>query len=84
MIIFRIAEIMTRYKVTVADLANELEIQPNTVSQWRVGKSKPSIDKLNRIMNAIEDIGDSQQLELFPLNINDILSWKTEKQQKAN
>ena len=37
MIIFRITEIMARYKVSVVALSNELSIGTSAVSKWRQG-----------------------------------------------
>ena len=78
MIIFRITEMMARYRVSATALSVELDVTKGTVSQWRHGSSKPSLDRLDDIMDAIAKLGDKQQLNLFPLRLSDVLEWTTE------
>lgn len=79
MIIFRITEIMARYKVSVAALSDELHISKSAISKWRQGTATPCFDRLNQIMGALKKIGDDDQLELYPLQLSELLEWREEK-----
>ncbi|NEQ51857.1 MAG: helix-turn-helix transcriptional regulator [Leptolyngbya sp. SIO3F4] len=79
MLIFRITEIMARYKVSVVALSNELGIGTSAVSKWRQGAATPSFDRLNQVMNALKKIGDDEQLTLYPLQLSELLEWREEK-----
>ena len=83
MIIFRITEIMARYKVSVVALSNELSIGTSAVSKWRQGTATPSFDRLNQVMNALKTIGDDEQLKLYPLQLSELLEWREEKGEGA-
>ncbi|EKU99747.1 putative transcriptional regulator [Leptolyngbya sp. PCC 7375] len=82
LIIFRITEAMARYKVSVNSLADELGVSRSAISQWRQGNTKPDLDRLNTVMNALLKIGDKSQLEIFPLQLSDLLEWKPDKSEK--
>lgn len=79
MIIFRISEIMARYKVSVVALSEELGVGKSAVSKWRQGTATPSFDRLNQVMNALKTIGDDEQLKLYPLQLSELLEWREEK-----
>ncbi|MEM9804675.1 MAG: helix-turn-helix transcriptional regulator [Cyanobacteria bacterium P01_D01_bin.56] len=79
MIIFRISEIMTRYRVSVVDLSKELGIGKSAVSKWRQGAATPSFDRLDQIMTALKKIGDDDQLKLYPLQLSELVEWREEK-----
>ena len=82
MIIFRITEIMARYKVTASALAEEMGIGTNAISKWRHGKATPSFSRLDELMNALKKIGDNDQLELYPLQLSELLEWRDEKKEE--
>ncbi len=47
------AEIRDQHGYTDARVADETEIAPATLSQWKTGKSKPKADKLLKIADLL-------------------------------
>ena len=47
------AEIRDQHGYTDARVAEETEIAPATLSQWKTGKSKPKADKLLKIADLL-------------------------------
>lgn len=45
----RFAELLTKSGLKVADVARETGISPSTFSDWKRGKSKPKVEKLQKI-----------------------------------
>lgn len=83
MIIFRITEIMARYRVSVDALSKELGISHSAISKWRQGTATPSFDRLDQIMNALKKTGNNDQLKLYPLQLSELLEWREEKERKT-
>ena len=49
----RYAEIRDQHGYTDARVAEETDIAPATLSQWKTGKSKPKADKLLKIADLL-------------------------------
>ena len=45
----RFAELLMKRGLKVADVARETGISPSTFSDWKRGKSKPKVEKLQKI-----------------------------------
>ena len=83
-IIFHLTETMARYKVSVNALSDELGISKSSIAQWRSGKVKPGLDRINEILIVLLKIGDPEQLRAFPLQLSDVLEWRINKEQNLN
>mgnify|MGYP001801510768 CR=1 FL=1 len=80
-IIFHLTEAMARYKVSVNALADELNISHSSIANWRSGKIKPGLNRINEILVALTKIGDQDQLKASPLQLSDVLEWRVVEQQ---
>ena len=82
-IIFHLTAAMARYKVSVNALADELNISHSSIANWRSGKIKPGLNRINEILVALTKIGDQDQLKASPLQLSDVLEWRVVEQQKS-
>lgn len=46
--------LLKKFNVKPADVAKATEIPPSTFSDWKKGKSKPKLEKLQKIANYFE------------------------------
>ena len=76
MLILKLKEVQARYGVTNKDLARFVGVGKTLVSDWRAGRRRPSYERINLILGAIAQLGDDEQLKLFPLSISDLLEWR--------
>ncbi|MEM9264498.1 MAG: helix-turn-helix transcriptional regulator [Cyanobacteria bacterium P01_F01_bin.13] len=83
-IVFHLTEIMARYRVSVNALSDEMGVSTTSITQWRKGKTKPGLDRINEVMAALLKIGDQGQLRAFPLDLSDVLEWRVNKTDKLN
>ena len=81
----RIKELRKGRKLSQEELAELVGIEPRHMSRIEVGKSYPSLDRLERIAKALDvdlrDFFDFTHLEARPVNvdqINDILKEMTD------
>ena len=79
MIIFKLGEILARYKVTGAALARELGVERATVSRWKNDKQLPSLGSVNSTLMAISKLGNKRRLKAHPLTISTALEWQNEQ-----
>ena len=79
MIIFKLGEILARYKVTGAALARELGVERATVSRWKNDKQLPSLGSVDSVLAAIVKLGNKRQLNAHPLTIATALEWRIEQ-----
>ena len=78
-IIFKLKEAQAKYGISSNDLANQVGVNKSTVSEWRNGKKTPGLARLNDIMTAIEQLADPEKLQLYPLELHEIVEWRSEK-----
>lgn len=76
MIILKLKEVQARYNVSGKDLAAFIGVGKTMVSDWRAGRRKPSYDRIGKIMDAIAQLGDENQLQLFPLSLSELMEWR--------
>lgn len=72
----RIKELRKAKKLSQEELAELIGIEPRHMSRIEVGKSYPSLDRLERIANALDadlrDFFDFTHLEARPVNVEQI------------
>ncbi|MFG6095087.1 helix-turn-helix transcriptional regulator [Leptothoe sp. ISB3NOV94-8A] len=82
MLILKLKEAQARYNVTNKDLAEFIGVGKTMISDWRAGRKKPSYDRIGKIMNAIAQLGDKNQLQLFPLSLSELIEWRKDLNEK--
>ncbi|MGH2413545.1 MAG: helix-turn-helix domain-containing protein [Microcystaceae cyanobacterium] len=70
---WRLREIMARYNVKATDLAKEMGISANSVSNLRKGNTMPRLDgdSLNKLCNALNKLALDLDEEITPVTLID-------------
>ncbi|MFG6094385.1 helix-turn-helix transcriptional regulator [Leptothoe sp. ISB3NOV94-8A] len=82
MLILKLKEAQARYNITNKDLAEFIGVGKTMISDWRAGRKKPSYDRIGKIMDAISQLGDENQLQLFPLSLSELIEWRKDLNEK--
>ncbi|NEZ64629.1 XRE family transcriptional regulator [Leptolyngbyaceae cyanobacterium CCMR0082] len=77
MIIFKLKEVQARYNVRNVALAGYLGLKSDAlISEYRSGAKTPKLDRVDRIMDAIAELGNKEKLELYPLSFSDLVEYR--------
>jgi DNA-binding Xre family transcriptional regulator len=70
---WRLREVMARYRIKAKDLAKELGISSNAVSNLRLSESMPRLDgdSLNNLCNALNKLALGLEYEITPMTLID-------------
>ena len=70
---WRLREVMARYKIKAIDLAKELGMSANSISNLRNSDTMPRIDgySLNNLCNALNTLAPDAQQEISPITLID-------------
>jgi len=70
---WRLREVMARYNIKAIDLAKEMGISPNSVSNLRKGYTMPRLDgdSLNGLCNALNKLALGLDEEITPITLID-------------
>lgn len=70
---WRLREVMARYNIKAIDLAKEMGISPNSVSNLRKGNTMPRLDgdSLNDLCNALNKLALGLEEEITPVTLID-------------
>lgn len=68
---WRLREVMARYQIKAIDLAQEIGVSANAVSNLRKGNSMPRLDgdSLNRLCNALNKLAIDLDDEITPVTL---------------
>lgn len=68
---WRLREVMARYSIKAVDLAIEMKISPNSVSNLRKANSMPRLDgeSLNKLCNALNKLAKDLDEEITPMTL---------------
>lgn len=68
---WRLREVMARYKIKAIDLAKEMDVSANSVSNLRKGNSMPRLDgeSLNNLCNALNKLALDLDEEITPVTL---------------
>ncbi len=68
---WRLREVMARYQIKAIDLAREIDVSANAVSNLRKGNSMPRLDgeSLNRLCNALNNLAIDLDEEITPMTL---------------
>lgn len=77
MIIFKLKEVQARYNVKNVPLAKYLGLKSDSlITEYRTGAKVPKLDRVDRIMDAINKLGDEKKLALYPLSFSDLVEYR--------
>ncbi len=70
---WRLREVMARYQIKAIDLAQEMGVSANSVSNLRKGNTMPRLDgdSLNRLCNALNRLAIDLDEEITPVTLID-------------
>ena len=70
---WRLREVMARYRIKAIDLAKEIGVSPNSVSNLRNSESMPRLDgsSLNNLCNALNKLAINLEEEITPFTLID-------------
>ena len=70
---WRLREVMARYSIKAVDLAKEMRVSPNSVSNLRKGNTMPRLDgdALNKLCNALNKLALNLDAEITPVTLID-------------
>lgn len=70
---WRLREVMARYRIKAVDLAKEIGVSPNSVSNLRNSESMPRLDgsSLNNLCNALNKLAINLEEEITPITLID-------------
>jgi DNA-binding Xre family transcriptional regulator len=70
---WRLREVMARYRIKAVDLAEEIGVSPNSVSNLRNSESMPRLDgsSLNNLCNALNKLAINLEEEITPITLID-------------
>jgi DNA-binding Xre family transcriptional regulator len=70
---WRLREVMAKYNIKSIDLAQEMRISPNSVSNLRKGSTMPRLDgdSLNKLCNALNKLALDLDEEITPVTLID-------------
>lgn len=70
---WRLREVMARYRIKAVDLAQEIKVSPNSVSNLRNSESMPRLDgsSLNNLCNALNKLAINLEEEITPITLID-------------
>lgn len=70
---WRLREVMARYRIKAIDLAKEIGVSPNSVSNLRNSDSMPRLDgsSLNNLCNALNKLAINLEEEITPFTLID-------------
>nr|WP_277932990.1 helix-turn-helix transcriptional regulator [Nostoc sp. FACHB-892] len=73
MIKWKLKEVMARYDIKAGDLANELNLSANSVSNLRKAKTMPRLDghSLNNLCNALNRLAHDLDRQITPFDLID-------------
>ena len=68
---WRLREVMARYQIKAINLAHEMDVSANAISNLRKGNSMPRLDgdSLNRLCNALNRLAIDLDEEITPLTL---------------
>jgi DNA-binding Xre family transcriptional regulator len=70
---WRLREVMARYRIKAKDLAKELKLSANAISNLRQSETMPRLDgdSLNRLCNALNTLAKGLDREITPATLID-------------
>ncbi|MEH2294020.1 helix-turn-helix domain-containing protein [Nostoc sp.] len=70
---WKLKEVMARYDIKAGDLANELNLSANSVSNLRKAKTMPRLDghSLNNLCNALNRLAHDLDRQITPFDLID-------------